>query len=275
MVMVQLEGAPMTNDDSPAGDSAASDPRAELGWLAGALRRHAQRLERMGVYAARSSLEIVDDAADLGAAAEREPMGEAEDGRSGASLAVVREDLGECTRCKLSSTRTHIVFGVGSPIAPLLFIGEAPGAEEDRRGEPFVGAAGQLLDRMIAAMGWSRDTVYIANVLKCRPPGNRDPETDEVAACLPFLHRQIEVLAPRMIVTLGRPAAQAVLQTDAPISALRGRFREFRGIPVMPTFHPAFLLRSPERKRDAWSDLKQVIDELERLGVRSPHAPRV
>lgn len=263
----------MTDDDSPAGDSAASDPRAELHWLAGALRRHAQRLSRMGVYAARAGVELIDDAP--GPQLEQEPTRGAGDGPSGASLAVVREDLGECTRCKLSSTRTHIVFGVGAPTAPLLFIGEAPGAEEDRRGEPFVGAAGQLLDRMIAAMGWSRDTVYIANVLKCRPPGNRDPETDEVAACLPFLHRQIQALAPRMIVTLGRPAAQALLQTDAPISALRGRFREFRGIPVMPTFHPAFLLRSPDRKRDAWSDLKQVIDELDRLGVRSPHAPRV
>jgi uracil-DNA glycosylase len=245
----------------------AIDPRAELRSLTAALRRHAERFDRMGIYAAPARSLGPGSAGDEQEPAER-------DAQSGASLSVVRDDLGECTRCKLSGTRTHIVFGVGSPTAPLMFVGEAPGAEEDRRGEPFVGPAGQLLDRMIAAMGWSRDTVYIANVLKCRPPGNRDPETDEVAECLPFLHRQIEAVAPRVIVALGRPAAQALLETSAPISALRGRFREFRGIPVMPTFHPAFLLRSPDRKRDAWNDLKQVIDELERLGVRSPHVAR-
>src|SRR5688500_12351181 len=130
-----------------------------------------------------------------------------------------------------------------------MFVGEAPGAEEDRRGEPFVGAAGQLLDKMIGAMGWSRETVYVANVLKCRPPGNRDPEPDEVAACAPFLARQIAAIGPRVIVTLGRPAAHALLGTSAPISALRGRWHERLGVRVMPTFHPAFLLRQPDRKR--------------------------
>lgn len=266
------------------------DPRAELRSLAGALRLHAQQLERMGIYqaggGARESASAPPVGFDDTADSARAPAGTApsvladspsEDGRDAparVSLAVVREDLGECTRCKLSSTRTNIVFGVGSPSAPLMFVGEAPGAEEDRRGEPFVGAAGQLLDRMIGAMGWTRETVYIANVLKCRPPGNRDPAPDEVAQCLPFLHRQIEALSPRIIVALGKPAAQALLQTSAPISALRGRFHQFRDVRVMPTFHPAFLLRSPDRKRDAWSDLKQVIDELQRLGVRSPNAPR-
>lgn len=266
------------------------DPRAELRSLAGALRLHAQQLERMGIYqaggGARESASAPPAGFDDTADSARAPAGTApsvladspsEDGRDAparVSLAVVREDLGECTRCKLSSTRTNIVFGVGSPSAPLMFVGEAPGAEEDRRGEPFVGAAGQLLDRMIGAMGWTRETVYIANVLKCRPPGNRDPAPDEVAQCLPFLHRQIEALSPRIIVALGKPAAQALLQTSAPISALRGRFHQFRDVRVMPTFHPAFLLRSPDRKRDAWSDLKQVIDELQRLGVRSPNAPR-
>ncbi len=264
------------------------DPRAELRSLAGALRLHAQQLERMGIYnaggggaaespsvaAASAGFASADapQSADPSVLADPSEPGSPAPGR--VSLAVVREDLGECTRCKLSPTRTNIVFGVGSPSAPLMFVGEAPGAEEDRRGEPFVGAAGQLLDRMIGAMGWTRETVYIANVLKCRPPGNRDPAPDEVAECLPFLHRQIEALAPRIIVALGKPAAQALLQTSAPISALRGRFHQFRGVRVMPTFHPAFLLRSPDRKGDAWSDLKQVIDELQRLGVRSPNAPR-
>jgi len=266
------------------------DPRAELRSLAGALRLHAQQLERMGIYQAGGGAREAASAASAGldgtADSARSPDGAGpsvladppsehdRDAPARVSLAVVREDLGECTRCKLSPTRTNIVFGVGAPSAPLMFVGEAPGAEEDRRGEPFVGAAGQLLDRMIGAMGWTRETVYIANVLKCRPPGNRDPAPDEVAQCLPFLHRQIEALGPRIIVALGKPAAQALLQTSAPISALRGRFHQFRDVRVMPTFHPAFLLRSPDRKRDAWSDLKQVIDELQRLGVRSPNAPR-
>lgn len=190
------------------------------------------------------------------------------------TLPVIRDDLGECTRCKLSQTRQKIVFGVGPALAPLMFIGEAPGADEDRQGEPFVGRAGELLDKMIEAMGWGRGDVYIANVLKCRPPGNRNPEPDEVAACRPFLDAQIGAVRPRIIVTLGRPAANVVLGNDAPISALRGRFHEHRGVRVMPTFHPAFLLRQPERKRDAWSDLKQVIAELERLGVAPPRPAR-
>jgi DNA polymerase len=190
------------------------------------------------------------------------------------TLAAIRDDLGDCTRCKLAGTRTNIVFGVGAADAPLMFVGEAPGADEDRRGEPFVGKAGQLLDRMIAAMGWTRETVYIANTLKCRPPGNRDPQPDEVAACEPFLARQIEAIRPRVIVTLGKPAAHLLLRTTAPISALRGRFQDYRGIRVMPTFHPAFLLRSPERKRETWEDLKKVIAELERLGVVPPATPK-
>lgn len=190
------------------------------------------------------------------------------------NLTWIRDDLGDCTRCKLSTTRTNIVFGVGDPRAPLMFVGEAPGADEDRLGEPFVGKAGQLLDKMIEAMGWTRQSVYIANVLKCRPPGNRNPEPDEVEACEPFLARQIEAIVPRIIVTLGKPAAHLLLRTTAPISALRGRFQAYRDIKVMPTFHPAFLLRSPERKRDTWSDLKQVIAELERLGIDPPQRPK-
>lgn len=204
-------------------------------------------------------LEVFDDTAPIGA-----PR----------TLTTIRADLGDCQRCKLCKTRKEIVFGVGPEPATLMFIGEGPGADEDRTGEPFVGKAGQLLDKMIEAMGWGRGDVYIANVVKCRPPGNRNPERDEIAACRPFLEAQITAVRPRIIVTLGKPAANLVLGTDAPISSLRGRFHQHRGVQVMPTFHPAYLLREPDRKRDAWSDLKQVMAELERLGVTPPRPPR-
>lgn len=190
------------------------------------------------------------------------------------SLADVRSELGDCTRCKLAPTRKTIVFGVGAEDSPLMFIGEAPGEQEDLRGEPFVGRAGELLDKMIEAMGWTRETVYIANVLKCRPPGNRNPQPDEVAACSPFLDAQIRAIAPRIIVTLGRPAANHVLANDAPISALRGRWQDRAGVRVMPTFHPAYLLRDPDKKRETWGDLKLVMAELERLGISAPRSPR-
>lgn len=182
-------------------------------------------------------------------------------------LQVVREDLGECQRCKLAPRRTNIVFGVGNPDAPLVFVGEAPGADEDRTGEPFVGAAGQLLTKMIEAMGLGRQDVYICNILKCRPPGNRNPEPDEIAACEPFLKRQLAAIRPRMIVALGKFAAQCLLRSDAPISRLRGGWQAYEGIPLMPTYHPAFLLRNPAAKREVWSDLQQVMRELDRLGI--------
>jgi uracil-DNA glycosylase family 4 len=184
-----------------------------------------------------------------------------------AGLTLIREDLGDCTRCKLHPQRKNIVFGVGNPEAPLVFIGEAPGAEEDKQGEPFVGAAGQLLNKMIEAMGFSRQDVYICNILKCRPPGNRNPEPDEIAQCEPFLRRQLAALRPRMLVCLGKFATQCLLRSDAPISRLRGHFHEYEGIPLMPTFHPAFLLRNPAAKREVWDDLKQVMAELDRLGI--------
>jgi uracil-DNA glycosylase len=190
------------------------------------------------------------------------------------SLAQVREELGNCQRCKLHATRKNIVFGVGAEDTPLMFIGEAPGEQEDLRGEPFVGRAGELLDKMIEAMGWTRQSVYIANVLKSRPPGNRNPEPDEVAACTPFLDAQIRAIAPRIIVTLGRPAANHVLRNNAPISALRGKFHMRGGVQVMPTFHPAYLLRDPDKKKETWSDLKQVMSELARLGITPPNAAR-
>jgi uracil-DNA glycosylase len=189
------------------------------------------------------------------------------DGRGAAGLKVVREELGDCQRCKLAPRRTHIVFGVGSATAPLVFVGEAPGENEDRQGEPFVGMAGDLLTKMIGAMGFTRDEVYICNVIKCRPPGNRNPEPDEIAACEPFLVRQLGAIAPRVIVTLGKFAAQALLKTSAPISSLRGQWKRYQGIALMPTFHPAFLLRNPSAKREVWDDLKKVMAELDRLGI--------
>jgi DNA polymerase len=184
------------------------------------------------------------------------------------TLPTIREELGECTRCKLSSGRKNIVFGVGDPNAALVFIGEAPGSSEDQQGEPFVGDAGQLLTKMIVAMGWARKDVYIANILKCRPPGNRNPEADEIEACEPFLIQQLEAIRPRMIVALGKFAAQFLTgKTTAPIGALRGTFHQYKGISVMPTYHPAYLLRSPSQKRVVWEDLQLVMRELERLGV--------
>ena len=178
----------------------------------------------------------------------------------------MREELGDCKRCKLCTTRTNIVFGVGNPDADLVFVGEAPGADEDAQGEPFVGKAGQLLTKMIEAMGYARGDVYICNVLKCRPPGNRNPEPDEVAACEPFLKKQLGAIRPRMIVALGKFAVQCLLRDDSPISRLRGNFRTYEGIPLMPTFHPAYLLRDPSKKKLAWDDLKAVNAALARVG---------
>lgn len=183
-----------------------------------------------------------------------------DDGVNGVDgLPRIRADIGECTRCKLSRLgRSQIVFGVGDPGADLMFVGEAPGRDEDLQGEPFVGRAGQLLTKIIEAIGLTRDAVYIANVIKCRPPENRNPEPDEVATCEPFLFRQIDVIKPKVIVALGTFAAKALLRTDESISRLRGRVYAYRGAKLVPTFHPAFLLRSPDRKRDTWEDMKKV-----------------
>jgi len=177
-------------------------------------------------------------------------------------LEAVRTELGECTRCKLHKTRTNIVFGVGSPEARLMFVGEAPGEDEDLQGYPFVGKAGQLLTKMIEAMGLRREDVYICNTVKCRPPNNRNPEPDELLACEPFLKGQLGAVKPEVIVTLGKFAAQALLREQTPITRLRGQWREYEGIPVMPTFHPAYLLRSPAEKGKVWDDLKQVMKRL-------------
>jgi DNA polymerase len=180
-------------------------------------------------------------------------------------LQSLRAHIGpQCTRCKLHTLgRTQVVYGVGNPQARLMFVGEAPGADEDVQGEPFVGRAGQLLTKIIEAIGLNRSDVYIANVIKCRPPGNRNPEPDEVGQCQPFLFRQIDLIQPRVVVALGTFAAHALLGTDTPISRLRGRVQPFRhGASLIPTFHPAYLLRSPERKRDVWEDMKKVRDLL-------------
>lgn len=178
---------------------------------------------------------------------------------------LLRAEVLACTRCGLHAGRTQGVFGVGNPSADWMVIGEAPGAEEDRQGEPFVGRAGQLLNSMLRAMGRPRETVYIANILKCRPPGNRDPSAAEVACCLPYLHRQIELLSPRLILVVGRIAAQSLLATDASIGRLRGHLHRYgaQGTPLMVTYHPAYLLRSPGEKRRAWADLKAARAQLE------------
>ena len=176
-----------------------------------------------------------------------------------AQLAAVQAFIGECTRCKLHALgRRHVVFGTGNPDADLMFVGEAPGADEDEQGVPFVGRAGQLLTKIIEAIGLRRDEVYIANVIKCRPPGNRNPEPDEVGTCEPFLTQQIDIVQPRVIVALGTFAAHLLLRTDAPISRIRGVVHRYRGASLIPTFHPAYLLRSPERKREVWDDMKKV-----------------
>jgi uracil-DNA glycosylase family 4 len=178
------------------------------------------------------------------------------------ALSTIVADLGDCTRCKLHRGRTNIVFGVGSPDTRLMFVGEGPGADEDEQGIPFVGRAGQLLTQIIKAMGFERDQVYIANVVKCRPPDNRNPEPDEIERCEPFLMRQIDIIKPAVIVALGKFAAQTLLRTTQPISRLRGQFHRIGDIRVMPTFHPSYLLRNPSAKREVWEDMKLVMAAL-------------
>jgi len=181
-------------------------------------------------------------------------------GSQGEALDALRVEIGpDCTLCKLHTLgRKQVVYGVGNPNADLMFVGEAPGADEDIQGEPFVGRAGQLLTKIIEAIGMKRSDVYIANVIKCRPPGNRNPEPDEVERCEPFLFRQIDIVKPKVIVALGKFAAQSLLRTTEPITRLRGREYKFRSAILMPTFHPAYLLRNPSSKREVWEDMKRV-----------------
>ena len=184
------------------------------------------------------------------------------------ALRLIREEIGDCTRCRLHKQgRKQIVFGVGNPKSDLMFIGEAPGADEDEQGEPFVGRAGQLLNNMIKAMGLRREDVYIANIIKCRPPNNRTPERDECETCSPFLMQQIKVISPKAIVALGAVAAKTLLAVNAPMSELRGHWYDFRGTKLAVTYHPAFLLRDPRQKKEAWKDLQMVMKE---LGLEAP-----
>ena len=178
------------------------------------------------------------------------------------TLAEVKKELGDCTRCKLHRTRKTIVFGEGNERAALMFIGEGPGYDEDVQGRPFVGKAGQLLTKIIESINLSREEVYIANIIKCRPPQNRNPEPDEIESCNPFLMKQIQVIQPKIICALGTFSAQTLLKTDTKITALRGRLFDLEAIKVIPTYHPAFLLRNPERKRDVWEDMKKIADLL-------------
>ncbi|MFN8543204.1 MAG: uracil-DNA glycosylase [Candidatus Binatia bacterium] len=234
----------------------------QLAEVAAALRAHLEHLGELG-----------EDGVPL-ASAERPPTRAAEvratGGPAAGSLEELRAELGDCQRCKLAPHRTKLVFGVGNPRARLVFVGEGPGADEDAKGEPFVGRAGQLLTEIITkGMRLRREDVYICNVVKCRPPGNRNPEPDEVAACEPFLLRQIELLAPEVIVALGKFAAQTLLRSKTPVTQLRGRWFDYHGIQLMPTFHPAYLLRNPGDKRLVWEDIQKVMRV---LGI-DPRAP--
>jgi DNA polymerase len=184
-----------------------------------------------------------------------------------AALQLIRDEIGDCTRCALHSGRNKLVFGDGSPSARLMFVGEGPGADEDAQGLPFVGKAGQLLNNMIAAMGLKREEVYIANVVKCRPPGNRVPEPEEGATCSPFLFRQIDVIRPQVLVALGATAATWLLGTRQPLAGLRGRVHSVRGTQLIVTYHPAYLLRDPRQKKEAWADLQIAMRE---LGLKAP-----
>jgi DNA polymerase len=265
-----------------AGDNGGTsdDPRQAALTLAARFRTRLERDARLGVQGLprrptrrKVALPVAATAKEAGAFVDEPGVDPDAAPAGGAGLKLVRDELGDCQRCRLASGRNNIVFGVGNPQAQLVFVGEAPGADEDQQGEPFVGKAGQLLTKMIEAMGYSRQDVYICNVIKCRPPGNRNPEPDEVAKCEPFLKQQLQAIRPRMIVTLGKFAAQCLLRDDTPISRLRGNFRTYEGIPLMPTFHPAYLLRDPSKKKEAWADLKEVNASLRRLGIEPPRPP--
>ena len=241
------------------------------------LRRHLEVYQEFGVTGLvprQPAAPSVPAAAASPAAVESLPVTATPDATDRAALPTLddlRAHIGpQCTRCKLCTLgRRQVVFGVGNPQADLMFVGEAPGADEDEQGVPFVGRAGQLLTRIIEAIDLRRDDVYIANVIKCRPPGNRNPEPDEVGTCEPFLFRQIDLVRPKVIVALGKFAAQSLLRDDTPITKLRGRVFPFRGAHLVPTFHPAYLLRSPDKKRETWEDMKLVRSLLRPTGSTS------
>jgi uracil-DNA glycosylase len=257
--LIQDAKAAIEADDAPESANLQTEIREEM---------PARKLSAANPLAATSLLEALSPKPEFGVT---DPV---------AALKIIREDLGDCTRCKLSTQgRKQIVFGVGNPRAELLFVGEGPGADEDMQGEPFVGRAGQLLNNMIRAMGIKREDVYIANVVKCRPPGNRTPERDECDTCSPFLMRQISVVKPKVVVALGAVSAKNLLAINAPMSELRGRFYDFMpagaraidpswpGAKLAVTYHPAFLLRDPRQKGEAWKDLQMV---MKYLGMEPP-----
>ena len=241
----------------------------EFAALAGSLKRHLERRQRAGI---RILMKSGPDETKPASVLEENCRGPVMDdlfGDDSASLQAktldeLRGVIGDCQRCKLCAGRTHLVFGVGNAHARLMFVGEGPGRDEDLQGEPFVGRAGQLLTDIITkGIGIKREDVYICNVVKCRPPENRNPEPDEVTACEPFLKKQIDIVRPEIIIGLGKFAVQTLLQTNVPISKLRGNWHSYHGIKLMPTFHPAYLLRNPADKKLVWEDVKKVIKEMQ------------
>ena len=240
----------------------------ELATVVASLRRHLRWRQRAGVRVIPQGAMSETNSAtardeNLLGGTEGELFSDASTVFQSNSLAELRAAIGDCQRCKLCAGRTNIVFGVGNPQAKLMFVGEGPGRDEDLQGEPFVGRAGQLLTDIITkGMGLKREDVYIANVVKCRPPENRNPAPDEVAACEPFLKKQIDLIRPQIIVALGKFAVQTLLQSKVPISKLRGNWHSYHGIKLMPTFHPAYLLRNPADKKLVWEDIKKVLSEM-------------
>lgn len=240
--------------------SAEGEPREELFRLVRSLKERLLVDGELGRSLSYLTREKAVAAADTGERSAPAVLESSIAEKSG--LDAVHELLGDCRRCPLHRTRHSLVFGEGNPEADLVFVGEAPGADEDEQGRPFVGRAGQLLTKIIGAMGLKREEVYICNILKCRPPGNRNPQPEEIAPCEPFLIRQLEAIRPRVICALGTFAAHTLLKSEAPISVLRGRFHSYQGIPLMPTYHPAYLLRNPGAKKQVWEDVQMIMKTL-------------
>lgn len=237
----------------------AEDLRSELRLLASSLCLHIEEARESG--GGLSFLKVASPQIILKDSRRHTPLVDSI-GETDSTLGEVKKELGDCRRCPLASGRLNIVFGEGNEKAQLVFVGEAPGEDEDAQGRPFVGRAGQLLTKIIVAMGLRREDVYICNILKCRPPGNRNPKDEEIAACEPFLIKQLGVLRPKVICALGAFAAKTLLKNETPISALRGNFHSYQGIKVMPTFHPAYLLRNPGAKKQVWEDVQVIMGEL-------------
>ncbi len=261
---------PVLRSTGNMGKGAVTEPNAaeHLALLVTSLRRHLERRQRAGIRLVprgdvQEKTSLKASVANPMSGTEVDLFADLTAVHGAGSLEELRAAIGDCRRCKLWSGRSHLVFGVGNPQARLMFIGEGPGRDEDLQGEPFVGRAGQLLTDIITkGMGLKREDVYIANVVKCRPPENRNPEPDEVASCEPFLKKQIDLVRPEIIVALGKFAVQTLLQSKMPITRLRGKWHTYHGIKLMPTFHPAYLLRNPADKKLVWEDIKQVIKEM-------------